>query len=382
MAKKSAARASAPQLGGASCPTDRAPTHCGSNAGGGRSPRECAAEDTAHRRFAARRMTRPDSDSATRSEPRARLWRAASRRAPSRVVRSSEWSSESGLRPGRCAARVVGRQPSWQGGRGPAGQADDRVEAEIGHDVLGTAALRDLLAAQAPHPGPPPVAASRAGLVEPVKAPDLLDQVRLAARRRSGGGPEPRPRERRPERSDPKPSRSRWALASAGSICVPEQRLGPSRPQASACAAGAARPARRWCRERAAPRRAPAELRRDPLGADGELRMELLLEPGGGVGAQGQRREVRRMLTPFQVATPGRTRAVESETSETSPPMIPAIPVGPSRSRRARTRRRRCARPRRGGHLLAVARRANDDLAAGTWSRSNACSGWPVISIT
>ena len=42
--------------------------------------------------------------------------------------------------------------------------------------------------------------------------------------------------------------------------------------------------------------------------------------------------EVRRMLTPFQVATSSRIRVVSPETSETWPPMIPAMPEGPSRS--------------------------------------------------
>ena len=43
-------------------------------------------------------------------------------------------------------------------------------------------------------------------------------------------------------------------------------------------------------------------------------------------------REVRRMLTPSQVATSSSTRVVVPETSETWPPMIPAMPDGPLRS--------------------------------------------------
>ena len=89
------------------------------------------------------------------------------------------------------------------------------------------------------------------------------------------------------------------------------------------------------------------------------------------------------MFTPFQVATSSRTRVVESETSETSPPMIPAIPEGPLRSQTSTV----CESKVRSTPSSVVI--FSPSLAvrtmswpSGTLSRSKACSGWAVISIT
>jgi hypothetical protein len=94
-------------------------------------------------------------------------------------------------------------------------------------------------------------------------------------------------------------------------------------------------------------------------------------------------REVRRMLTPFQVAISSRTEVVVSDTSEASPPMIPATPEGPLRSQTstASVSKRRST--------PSSVRIVSPSLAVRTWSsppgtmsRSNACSGCAVISIT
>ena len=113
------------------------------------------------------------------SAPRARLPRAASSSEPSTVVRITDWSSESGL-----ATRPVGRGRRRRGsaaaGLARVGEApaDDLVEAEVPHHVLGAAA-QALLAAEAAE-----LAGGRQGrgqvLVEAVDAADLLDQVDLA----------------------------------------------------------------------------------------------------------------------------------------------------------------------------------------------------------
>ena len=91
------------------------------------------------------------------------------------------------------------------------------------------------------------------------------------------------------------------------------------------------------------------------------------------------------MLVPFQLATSSRTLVVSSETSETWPPMIPAIPVGPvlvaDEDGLGVERGARLAVE--GRHRLAVlGRRARSARRSGTLSRSKACSGWAVSSIT
>ena len=93
--------------------------------------------------------------------------------------------------------------------------------------------------------------------------------------------------------------------------------------------------------------------------------------------------DVRRMFVPFQVATSSSTRVVDSDTSETWPPMIPAIPVGPLRSQTTTL----SASRRRSTSSSVVMRSPSVALRTmisppGTSSRSKACSGWPVRSIT
>ncbi len=89
------------------------------------------------------------------------------------------------------------------------------------------------------------------------------------------------------------------------------------------------------------------------------------------------------MFGPTQVAASISTRVVLPETSEIWPPMIPAMPDGPSasattaidgsslRSTSSSVLNRSPSRARR--TMIALPR---------TSSRSNACSGWPVASIT
>ena len=93
--------------------------------------------------------------------------------------------------------------------------------------------------------------------------------------------------------------------------------------------------------------------------------------------------DVRWMLGPSQLATSISTRVVEEATSERAPPMIPAIDVGPSASSMTsicESSSRHCSSsvctrsPSR-------ARRTTSRRPA-TRSRSKACSGWPVSSIT
>ena len=89
------------------------------------------------------------------------------------------------------------------------------------------------------------------------------------------------------------------------------------------------------------------------------------------------------MLTPFQVATSSSTRVVESETSETWPPMIPAIPEGPLRSQ-TRTVSESKLRSTPSSVVIFSPSSARRTISApsGTLSRSKACSGWAVSSIT
>ncbi len=89
------------------------------------------------------------------------------------------------------------------------------------------------------------------------------------------------------------------------------------------------------------------------------------------------------MLTPFQVATSSSTRVVESETSETWPPMIPAIPEGPSRSQTS-TASSSKLRSTPSSVVIFSPWLAVRIVSAppGTSSRSKACSGCAVSSIT
>ena len=89
------------------------------------------------------------------------------------------------------------------------------------------------------------------------------------------------------------------------------------------------------------------------------------------------------MLVPFQLATSSRTLVVSSETSETWPPMIPAIPEGPfsSQTRTVSASKRRSLAVE-GRHRLALLGGADVSAPSGTLSRSKACSGWAVSSIT
>ena len=89
------------------------------------------------------------------------------------------------------------------------------------------------------------------------------------------------------------------------------------------------------------------------------------------------------MLTPFQVATSSRTRVVASETSETSPPMIPAIPEGPLRSQTSTASSSKVRSTPSSVVIFSPCFAARTISApSGTLARSNACSGWAVISIT
>ena len=94
-------------------------------------------------------------------------------------------------------------------------------------------------------------------------------------------------------------------------------------------------------------------------------------------------RDVFRMLTPFQVATSSSTRVVVSETSETWPPMIPAIPEGPVLSQTSTASSSKVRSTPSSvvifSPLVAV---RTISAPSGTLSRSKACSGCAVISIT
>ena len=93
--------------------------------------------------------------------------------------------------------------------------------------------------------------------------------------------------------------------------------------------------------------------------------------------------DVRWMFGPFQVAASISTRVVESRTSERSPPMIPAIDVGPSSSQMI-TMSASNVRSTSSSVVIvspSSARRTTSRPPA-TRSKSNACIGWPVASIT
>ena len=72
------------------------------------------------------------------------------------------------------------------------------------------------------------------------------------------------------------------------------------------------------------------------------------------------------MLTPSQLAASSSTLVVSSETSETWPPMIPAMPVGLlAIADENRLGVELALDAVEGGHLLALAGGADDQLAAG-----------------
>ena len=92
---------------------------------------------------------------------------------------------------------------------------------------------------------------------------------------------------------------------------------------------------------------------------------------------------MRRMLTPFQVATSSRTRVVSSLTSETSPPMIPAMPVGPLRSQTSTASLSKVRSTPSRVVIRSPSRAVRTMISPpGTLSRSKAWSGCAVSSIT
>ena len=109
----------------------------------------------------------------------------------------------------RVGAGVAGGNPQpldlrWVG----EAPADDLVEAEIAHRVLGATA-QALLAAQAPDRAGGVGQSGRQVLVEAVDSPHLLDQVDLAGDVVVAVGRDLDRRGRRRATSTPKPSRSR-----------------------------------------------------------------------------------------------------------------------------------------------------------------------------
>ena len=93
--------------------------------------------------------------------------------------------------------------------------------------------------------------------------------------------------------------------------------------------------------------------------------------------------DVRWMFGPFQVAASISTRVVESRTSERSPPMIPAIDVGPSSSQMISMSASNVRSTSSSVVIVSPssARRTTSRPPA-TRSKSNACIGWPLASIT
>ena len=89
------------------------------------------------------------------------------------------------------------------------------------------------------------------------------------------------------------------------------------------------------------------------------------------------------MFGPTQVAASISTRVVLSETSETRPPMIPAMPVGPSASQTSATSEEKLRSTSSSVVILSPScARRTMMREPRTSSRSNACSGCPVASIT
>ena len=89
------------------------------------------------------------------------------------------------------------------------------------------------------------------------------------------------------------------------------------------------------------------------------------------------------MLGPTQVAASISTRVVESETSEIWPPMIPAIPLGPSPSHTSAASELKVRSTSSSVAIVSPSRARRTSMRAPrTSSRSKACSGWPMASIT
>ena len=89
------------------------------------------------------------------------------------------------------------------------------------------------------------------------------------------------------------------------------------------------------------------------------------------------------MFGPTQVAASIRTRVVESETSEISPPMMPAIPLDPSASQTSAMSELNVRSTPSSVVIVSPSPALRTMmLRPRTLSRSNACSGWAVVSIT
>jgi hypothetical protein len=94
-------------------------------------------------------------------------------------------------------------------------------------------------------------------------------------------------------------------------------------------------------------------------------------------------REVRMMFGPTHVAASMSTRVVASETSDTWPPITPAIPLGPSASQtRATSEEKRRSTPSSVVIVSPSRARRTTIREPRTRSRSKACNGWPVSSMT
>ncbi len=92
---------------------------------------------------------------------------------------------------------------------------------------------------------------------------------------------------------------------------------------------------------------------------------------------------VRMMFEPTHVAASIATRVVVSDTSDTSPPITPAIEVGPSASEiSAMLESSVRSVPSSVRILWPSSARCTFSTPPRTLSRSNACSGWPITSIT
>ena len=93
--------------------------------------------------------------------------------------------------------------------------------------------------------------------------------------------------------------------------------------------------------------------------------------------------DVLRMFGPTQVAASISTRVVLSDTSEIWPPMTPAMPDGPSPSHtRAMPESKVRSTSSRVTIVSPSLARRTTIRPPRTSSRSKACSGWPVHSIT
>ncbi len=93
--------------------------------------------------------------------------------------------------------------------------------------------------------------------------------------------------------------------------------------------------------------------------------------------------EVRRMFGPTQVAASISTRVVLSDTSEIWPPITPAMPEGPSPSQTSAICESNSRSASSSVTIFSPACALRTTIRfPRTSSRSNACSGWPVTSIT